>query len=77
MFIPLSRVLCQNVELIDIEKKKIKIGDDEISSEVRSFFDAFVDFIQDNKVDFIVLKKRAKKGKMAGGAVSFKLEALI
>lgn len=65
------------VELIDTEPKKLKIGEDENSTEVRSFFDAFVDFIRDNNIDIIVLKKRAKKGKMAGGSVSFKLEALI
>ncbi len=67
----------ENVELIDIGQKKIKIGDDERSSEVKSFFDAFVDFVHENNIDIVVLKKRAKKGKMAGGAVSFKLEALI
>jgi len=67
----------ENVELIDIGQKKINIGDDEITHEVKSFFDAFVEFVQNNKIDIVVLKKRAKKGKMAGGAVSFKLEALI
>ena len=63
--------------LIDTEPKKIKIGDDEDSSEIKSFFDAVIEFIHDNNIDIIVLKKRAKKGKMAGGPVSFKLEALI
>ena len=63
--------------LIDTEPKKIKIGNDEYSPEVRSFFDAFVHYIHDNNIDLIVLKSRAKKGRMAGGPVSFKLEALI
>ena len=63
--------------LIDTEPKKIKIGNDEHSPEVRSFFDAFVHYIRDNNIDLIVLKSRAKKGRMAGGPVSFKLEALI
>jgi len=64
-------------ELINTEPKKIKIGDDEDSAEVRSFHEAIVEFIRDNNIDVIVVKKRAKKGKMAGGPVSFKLEALI
>jgi len=63
--------------LIDTEPKKIKIADDEDSTEIRTFFDAIVDFTRGNNIDIIVLKKRAKKGKMAGGPVSFKLEALI
>lgn len=66
-----------SIELINTEPKKLKIGDDENSSEIRTFFDAMVDYIRLNKVDIIVLKKRAKKGKMAGGSVSFKLETII
>ena len=65
------------IELIDTEPKKLKIGDDEDSSEVRAFLDTIVNFIRDNNIDIIVLKKRARKGKMAGGSVSFKLEAII
>jgi hypothetical protein len=69
--------LDKTVELISTEPKKIKIDNDEDSSEVRCFHTAIVDFIRDNNIDIIVLKKRAKKGKMAGGPVSFKLEAVI
>ncbi|MBI5593501.1 MAG: DUF3010 family protein [Deltaproteobacteria bacterium] len=65
------------VAFIDIEPRKIKIGDDESVAAIKSFFDSFVNFVRDNHVDIVVLKKRAKKGQMAGGAVSFKLEALI
>jgi len=65
------------IEIIDTKPNKLKIGDDEDSSEVRSFFDAFANFIRENSIDIIVLKKRAKKGQMAGGSVSFKLEAVI
>jgi hypothetical protein len=66
-----------HIEFIDIEPRKIRIGDDESSIEIRSFFDSFNNFIRDNRIDIVVLKKRAKRGPMAGGAVSFKLEALI
>ena len=62
---------------IDTKPNKISIGDDEDNSEVKSFFNSIVEFIRNNHIDVIVLKKRARKGKMAGGSVSFKLEALI
>jgi hypothetical protein len=65
------------VQFIDIEPKKIKLGDDESSALIKSFYDSVVNFSKDNHIDRFVIKKRAKRGQMAGGAVSFKLEALI
>ncbi|PWQ93605.1 DUF3010 family protein [Leucothrix arctica] len=62
---------------IDIEPRKIKLGDDESIEYVRSFYNSVVNFIKDNHIEMIVIKKRAKKGTMAGGAVSFKMEALV
>ncbi len=62
---------------VDIDPKKIKLGDDESNALIKSFHDAVVNFSKDNHIDTLVIKKRAKKGKMAGGAISFKLEAII
>ena len=62
---------------INIDPRRIRLGDDESADAVRSFFESFCDFVRDQLIDVIAIKKRAKKGKMAGGAVSFKLEALI
>jgi len=67
----------ENIVLVDIEPRKIKLGDDESSEFMTSFFDSIVNFIRDNHIDTMIIKKRAKKGKMAGGAISFKMEALI
>lgn len=64
-------------QFFDIEPKKIKLGNDESSEQVQSFYDAVVNFAKDNHIDTFVIKKRAKKGQMSGGAVSFKLEAII
>lgn len=64
-------------EPIDTVPKKLKIGDDEHGAEIRSFFGSITGFIRNNNIDTIVIKKRARKGKMAGGSVSFKLEAII
>ena len=65
------------IEVVDIVLKKIKLEDDESSELVKSFYDSVVHFIKDNHIDTVVIKKRAKKGRMAGGAISFKMEALI
>lgn len=64
-------------DFVDIEPKKIKLGNDESNDLVKSFYDAVVNFSKDNQIDTFVIKKRPKNGKMAGGAVSFKLEAII
>lgn len=64
-------------EHIDIEPRKIKLGDDESSDHIKSFFETFQNFTRQHNIDVIVIKKRAQKGKMAGGAISFKMESLI
>ncbi|MBQ0784041.1 MAG: DUF3010 family protein [Amphritea sp.] len=66
-----------DAQFVDIEPKKIKLNDDESSALIRSFYDAVVNFSKENQIDAFVIKKRAKRGQMAGGAISFKLEALI
>lgn len=65
------------VGYVDTDPKRIQIADDENVVDVQSFFDAFRNFLRDNHIEQIVIKKRAKRGQMAGGAVTFKLEGLI
>jgi hypothetical protein len=62
---------------LDIEPRKIKLGDDESNDHIKSFFETFENFARQHDVDLAVIKKRAQKGRMAGGAISFKMEALI
>ena len=62
---------------IDMKVKKIVLEDDESQKEIKGFCDSLKCFLEANKIDKIVLKKRAKKGNFAGGAVTFKMEALI
>jgi hypothetical protein len=64
-------------QYINIEPRKIKIGNDESTDAVQSFFDSFKNYVTDNHIDTVVIKKRMKNGSMSGGGVSFKLEALI
>ncbi|MBJ7589495.1 DUF3010 family protein [Aeromonas veronii] len=65
------------VGYVDTDPKRIQIADDENVADVQSFFDAFRNFLRDNHIEQLVIKKRAKRGQMAGGAVTFKLEGLI
>jgi len=59
------------------ESQKIKLGDDESSDDIKSFFETFQNFARQHNVELVVIKKRPQKGRMAAGAVSFKMESLI
>ena len=67
----------QNVELFRIKKTRIELKDDMSEENLRSFLAALQEFSQENRIGTFVIKTRAKKGRMAGGAVSFKIETLI
>jgi len=51
--------------------------DDEDAGQVRAFQNAVGAVVKRHGVDRIVIKKRGKKGKFAGGPVSFKMEGVI
>lgn len=66
-----------NISHVDLKTRKISLGDDEKTDSIKSFYKSFCNFIRDNHIEVVAIKKRAKKGTRAGGAVSFKLESLI
>jgi hypothetical protein len=65
------------VELLRIKTTRIELKDDTSEEDLRSFLAALQEFSQENTIGTFVIKTRAKKGRMAGGAVSFKIETLI
>jgi hypothetical protein len=67
----------QNVEILRIKKTRIELEDDTSEENLRSFLAALQEFSQENTIGTFVIKTRAKKGRIAGGAVSFKIETLI
>ena len=67
----------RNVELLRIKTTRIELKDDTSEADLRLFLAALHEFSQENRVGTFVIKTRAKKGRMAGGAVSFKIETLI
>ncbi len=62
---------------IDIPTRKIALGDSENAAEVTVFKDTIERFFKVNGITKALIKKRAKKGKFAGGPDTFKMEALI
>lgn len=69
--------LIDNGEFIESKPKKLTLKDDENQEDIRIFCNEFLLFLEQNEVENIVIKKRAKKGNFAGGPVTFKMEALI
>lgn len=66
-----------NVEMRRLKTTRIELEDDTSEADLRLFIAALRDFSHENEIDTFVIKTRAKKGRMAGGAVSFKIETLI
>ena len=66
-----------NVEMRRLKITRIELEDDTSEADLRSFLAALHEFARENKIDTFSIKTRAKKGRMAGGAVSFKIETLI
>ncbi|MDE0852350.1 DUF3010 family protein [Yoonia sp.] len=66
-----------NVEMRRLQTTRIELEDDTSEADLRLFMVALRDFSHANEIDTFVIKTRAKKGRMAGGAVSFKIETLI
>ena len=62
---------------IDMNIKKISLKNDENQLDIRNFCNDLLVFLMKNNIEKVVIKKRAKKGNFAGGAVTFKMEALI
>ena len=60
-----------------IRVPKISIKDAGDADHLRDFQFTFAKLVEDYKIDKVVIKGRALKGKFSGGPVGFKLEAAI
>ncbi len=70
-------IILKDKEYINLKIKKITIENDESQENIRKFCNEFLLFLEQNSVKKVFIKKRAKKGNFSGGAVTFKMEALI
>ena len=65
------------IDYIDLKIKKIELEDDEVQENIISYSKAINDFLQENNIEQVLIKKRAKKNTKSGGSNTFKAEALI
>ena len=61
---------------INVKTRRLLINNDENQDEIKAFRDTIFAFFRENHVQIVAIKKRNKKGDYAGGAISFKLEAI-
>lgn len=64
-------------DIPQVRVQKVSINDASDAEQVRRFQFTFAKLLEDYKVDKVIIKGRALKGKFAGGPVGFKLEAAI
>ena len=57
--------------------RKVEFSKQNRSSDIRYFQSTFAKLAEDYKVEKVVIKERPLKGKFAGGAFGFKMEAAI
>ncbi|WP_038176761.1 MULTISPECIES: DUF3010 family protein [Vibrio] len=65
------------VHLPDCRVSKLTIGNANDTQEIRKFQFSFAKLVEDYQIEKVVIRQRQTKGKFAGGAVGFKLEAAI
>lgn len=66
-----------NGNYLDLKIKKLILEEDEEQNNIVAFQKNLEQFIQENQIEKIIIKKRSKKGNFAGGAVTFKIETII
>lgn len=59
------------------ETKRVALDDDEDPASIRSFAAVFNSLVRAYNVNVIAIRKRAQKGPYAGGAITFKMEAVL
>ena len=67
----------EQIKYLDLKIKKIELEDDEIQENIIIYSKAINDFLQENQIAQVLIKKRAKKGSFSGGANTFKAEAIL
>ncbi|MDX3775003.1 DUF3010 family protein [Chromatiaceae bacterium AAb-1] len=64
-------------ELPDCRQVRFALTKDQDADSIRKFQFIFRKFIEDYQIKQLVIKERPQKGKFAGGAVGFKIEAAL
>ncbi len=67
----------ESISHMEVAIKKISLGDTESCADIVLFKESVEGFLSDNNISRVFIKKRATKGKFAGGSDTFKMEGLI
>ena len=65
------------IQLPDCRTRKLSLQKTATAHELKYFQKYFAQLVQDYKIETIVIRQRPMKGKFAGGAIGFKLEAAL
>ncbi|OFC70416.1 DUF3010 family protein [Alteromonas confluentis] len=63
--------------LPECRTRKVSLQKAATAHELKYFQKTFAQLVQDYKIEIIVIRQRPMKGKFAGGAIGFKLEAAL
>ncbi|WP_445428270.1 DUF3010 family protein [Alishewanella sp. HL-SH05] len=64
-------------DLPECRVNRIALSHDQLAESVQKFQFAIKKLVEDYKIEHLIIKERPQKGKFAGGAVGFKIEAAI
>lgn len=64
-------------DLPDCRVRKVSIEKTASRDQLKSFQQTFSKLMEDYQIDKVIIRERPTKGKFAGGAIGFKLEAAI
>lgn len=64
-------------QIPDCRARKISLPKNASAKDLRYFQSTFAKLVEDYKIEKVVIRERPMKGKFAGGAVGFKMEAAL
>jgi putative lipoic acid-binding regulatory protein len=63
--------------IIQSEFKKIKLADEKNQSQIKSFQEVMENYLKQNEVERILVKRPSTSGKYLAGSVAFKIETIL
>ncbi|MEG5264365.1 DUF3010 family protein [Pseudomonas sp. JDS28PS106] len=62
---------------VPLATRKLALADDDEAASVKAFATQIANFLRENGISHIAIKKRSKKGEFAGGPTTFKIETVL
>ena len=67
----------KTVDYMNVKPAKIALEDNEDQESIKKYQNDIYNFIKQNNIEKMIIKKRATKGTFAGGSITFKMEAIL